>query len=110
MRTRLVASTIAIAILGFSQRIHAQAPASAPVAVDGWYLRPAADPANGQKPRPAPKHDISGIWEPAKGSGDGIQASGAKAMPSDGKPEHELPYTPLGQKTFMTHKPGWGVT
>jgi hypothetical protein len=64
----------------------------------------------GEKPSPAPRRDISGIWEPAKGPGDGIQANGAKAVPSDGKPEHTLPYTPLGEATFKAHKPGFGAT
>jgi hypothetical protein len=109
MRKAFVVPAIAFAILAFSARVHGQS-AAAPVAVDGWYLHPAEDPTIGQKPAPSPHHDISGIWEPAKGSGDGIQATGAKAMPSDGKPEHELPYTPLGRQVFITHKPGWGVT
>ena len=66
--------------------------------------------AKGEKPSPAPRHDISGIWEPAKGPGDGIQANGAKAIPSDGKPEHTLPFTPFGEATFKAHKPGFGAT
>jgi hypothetical protein len=53
----------------------------------------------------APVHDISGTWEPANGPGDGIQASGVKAMPDDGKPEHQLPYSPLGLETLKSHKP-----
>jgi hypothetical protein len=64
----------------------------------------------GEKPAPAPRHDISGTWEPAKTASDGVQAVGAKAVPSDGKPQHELPYTPLGRKTFLSHKPTFGVT
>ena len=64
----------------------------------------------GKKSGPAPKHDISGIWEFAKGGGEGIQADGAKAMPSDGKPEHELPFTPEGRKAFMNNKPTYGFT
>ena len=63
----------------------------------------------GEKPQPAPVHDISGTWEPAKGFGDGIQANGAKAMPSDGKPEHEPPFTPAGMAAFKSHKAGWGA-
>jgi hypothetical protein len=58
---------------------------------------------------PAPRHDISGTWEPANGVGDGIQATGVKAMPADGKPEHELPYTPLGLAALKSHKPLEGV-
>jgi hypothetical protein len=60
-------------------------------------------------PAPAPFHDISGTWEPANGPGDGIQATGVKAMPNDGKPEHQLPYTPLGLATFKSHKALEGV-
>ena len=52
----------------------------------------------------APRHDISGTWEPANGPGDGIQGTGVKAMPNDGKPEHELPYTPHGLATYRSHK------
>src|SRR5262249_53065561 len=57
-----------------------------------------------------PRRSLSGIWEFAKGGAEGIQADGAKAMPSDGKPEHELPYTPEGRATFMSHKPTYGIT
>jgi len=64
----------------------------------------------GQKPGPAPNRDISGTWEPASGPGGGINANGAQQMPSDGKPEHELPYTPEGKAAFMSHKPTFGVT
>jgi hypothetical protein len=53
---------------------------------------------------PAPFHDISGTWEPANGPGDGIQPYGVKAMPNDGKPEHELPYTPYGLQVYKSHK------
>jgi hypothetical protein len=64
----------------------------------------------GQKSAPAAPHDISGIWEPAKGPGDGIQANGTKAMPSDAKPEHNLPFTPAGEDAFKAHRPGFGAT
>jgi hypothetical protein len=53
---------------------------------------------------PAPRHDLSGTWEPANGPGDGIQANGVKAMPNDGKPEHQLPFTPFGSETYKSHK------
>src|SRR5580692_11617878 len=61
------------------------------------------------KSAPAPYHDLSGTWEPANAPGDGIQPIGAKAMPSDGKPEHQLPYTPLGLATYKSHKALDGV-
>ncbi|HXC32575.1 MAG TPA: hypothetical protein VNZ56_08895 [Verrucomicrobiae bacterium] len=56
-------------------------------------------------PAPAPAHDLSGTWTPANGPNDGIQPYGAKAMPNDGKPEHQLPYTPYGLETYKSHKP-----
>src|SRR5713226_3923799 len=64
----------------------------------------------GERPAPAPLRDISGTWEPANGPGDAIQANGAKAMPSDGKPEHDLPFTRAGEEAFKAHKPGFGIT
>ena len=60
-------------------------------------------------PAPAPRHDISGTWAPANGPGDGIQANGVKAMPNDGKPEHQLPFTPYGLQIFKSHKALEGV-
>ena len=58
---------------------------------------------------PAPPHDISGTWVPANGPNDGIQPFGAKAMPNDGKPEHQLPYTSHGLETYKSHKATIGV-
>jgi hypothetical protein len=59
-----------------------------------------------QKAAPAPRHDISGIWDPGN---NGIQPLGPRAMPDDGKPEHQLPYTPLGLEMLNTHKPSNGI-
>jgi hypothetical protein len=59
-----------------------------------------------KKPAPAPPHDISGIWDPGN---NGIQPLGPRAMPDDGKPEHQLPYTALGLETLNLHKPSNGV-
>jgi len=64
----------------------------------------------GKPSGPAPRRSLSGTWEFAKGGAEGIQADGAKAMPSDGKPEHELPYTPEGRAAFLSHKPTYGIT
>jgi len=58
---------------------------------------------------PAPRHDISGTWVPANGLLDGIQPEGVKAMPNDGKSEHQLPYTPHGLETYKSHKPLIGI-
>jgi hypothetical protein len=54
----------------------------------------------------APRHDISGIWDPGN---SGIQPLGPQAMPEDGKPEHQIPYTPLGLEALNSHKPSNGV-
>jgi hypothetical protein len=55
-------------------------------------------------PGPAPRHNISGIWTPQNGPGGAIQAGGVAAMPNDGKPQHQLPYTPYGLETYKSHK------
>ena len=65
--------------------------------------------ANERRPGAAPRHDISGIWAPAN-TFEGIQPFGAGAMPADGKPEHELPYTPLGLEMFKRNRPANGPT
>lgn len=64
----------------------------------------------GEKPAPAPRRDISGIWVPAAGAQVGIQADGAQLKPSRGRPEDELPFTPLGRKTWLARKPSVGIT
>jgi hypothetical protein len=64
----------------------------------------------GQKSGPAPRRSLSGVWEFAQGRNVAIQADGAKEMPSTGKPEHELPFTPEGRAAFMANKPTFGVT
>lgn len=61
-----------------------------------------------EKPSPAPKRDLSGIWEPARGPSDAIQADGAKNMPDTGRPEHQLPFTPEGRQAVLANKPAWG--
>jgi hypothetical protein len=65
-----------------------------------------AGAAQNQAPAPAPKHDISGTWDPGN---EGIQPTGPRSMPEDGKPEHQPPYTPLGLQTLNEHKPSNGV-
>ena len=66
---------------------------------------PPSRAAKGQKAAaaPAPVHDISGTWAPANGPQDGVQANGVKAMPNDGKPEHQLPFTPYGLEVYKSH-------
>jgi hypothetical protein len=68
---------------------------------------PFASAQNGPRstapPAPAPRHDLSGTWAPATGPGAGIQANGVIAMPNDGKPEHQPPYTPYGLEVYKSH-------
>jgi uncharacterized repeat protein (TIGR01451 family) len=101
MLKRLAAPTILLAALTFP--FASAQTARQPGAVYDFDVKD-------QKPAPAPAHDISGVWEPAKGVGAAIQANGAQAMPSDGKPEHDLHFTPAGEEAFKAHKPGFGTT
>src|SRR5215468_12080192 len=104
MAKPFAASTIALAtIFIFSTQVRAQGQVRQPGAVYDFDRK-------GEKPAPAPRRDISGIWEPAAGAGSGINATGAQQMPSDGKPEHELPFTPAGREAFLANKPTFGVT
>ena len=103
----------ALIMLLLSSPMPARAQKSAPVDpddlevhVDGWN-RPI--PRMDQVPKssaPAPKHDISGTWEPAEGWRNGVQAQGAYNYPMDGK--HPLPFTPEGEKAWKEHKYGDG--
>jgi hypothetical protein len=104
MRKSVVTSMLAIIVsVLFSYAMRAQEVARQPGAVYDFDKK-------GEKPAPAPKRDLTGVWEPAEGPGAGIHATGAGEMPSDGKPEHALPFTPLGREIFMAHKPTFGVT
>ena len=58
------------------------------------------------KSAPAPKHDISGTWDPGD---NGIGQLGARAVPEDGNPAHRLPYTPAGQEALKLNKPSNSV-
>ena len=91
----VLAGALSFSLLAFTQ--------SAPPQQAGAAKNPKATA------EPAPPHDISGTWTPANGPNDGIQPYGAKAMPNDGKPEHQLPYTPLGLQTYKSHKATIGV-
>jgi hypothetical protein len=75
------------------------------VLLDGWGTPVKDALKSGEKPGPAPRRDISGTWEPARGPGDGIQAFGPRDMPSDGAPGHDPPYSALGLQTYHVHKP-----
>src|SRR5690348_10900616 len=75
---------------------------SSPVFAQSTQTQPSRA-AKDQKPAAAaPIHDISGTWAPANGPQDGVQANGVKAMPNDGKPEHQLPFTPYGLQVYKS--------
>jgi len=111
MKSRYVTSTIALLILvpGLGAQIAQQRESGRNIHRDGWD-RIVPDAPKTQNSAPAPVRDLTGIWEPTPGYRDGVQATGARNYPADGKPEHELPFTPLGLETWKSHKPGWGVT
>jgi hypothetical protein len=75
-------------------------------AFDGWGRLITPLPKD-KKSAPAPRRDLSGIWDPPNLSGN--QVLGADAVPDDGKPEHRLPYTPLGLQALKLTKPSNGV-
>jgi hypothetical protein len=83
-----------------------QSPPPTGPGLDGWG-RPITALAKDRKAAPAPRHDISGIWDAPDMSGN--QVLGAKAVPEDGKPEHQLPYTPLGREALKRTKPTNGT-
>jgi hypothetical protein len=110
MKSRYVTLTLALLILlaGLGAETAQQRESGRSVHRDGWdRIVPEAPYPQNSAP---PVRDLTGIWEPTPGYRDGVQATGARNYPSDGKPEHELPFTPLGFETWKSHKPGWGVT
>jgi len=74
--------------------------------VDGWG-KPVPNPT-GQPSEPAPKRDLSGIWEPTPNYRGGVFATGPKEYPADGKPQHNLPFTPEGEQVMKGNKPANG--
>jgi hypothetical protein len=122
MKNCVVVVAMAIALLAFSPALGAQTAGQFPSGVDihrdGWdrvvcvaSKGGRCNPPEGQVASgPAPVRDLTGIWEPRPRYRAGVQATGALNYPSDGKPEHQLPFTPLGLKTWKEHKPGFGVT
>src|SRR4029077_14130063 len=107
MLKSLISSAILFVVAGvFCSLTYAQTAqqpnSSIAAPVDGWTGQRV--PQN-QAARPAPRHDIFGIWDPGQG---GIQAMGAAAMPEDGKAVHKLPYTPAGLEALNLTKPSNG--
>src|SRR6267143_240483 len=97
MRNRLVAPEVVLVVLLFSPFMCSQTP------------QPQSGAVKGQESAPAARNDISGIWDPGIDPIQVIGVLGASAMPEDGKPEHELPYTPLGREALKHTKPTSGA-
>ncbi len=128
MLKRLIAVRLAVVVLVFPPLARAQntpqsgtppqgetqknktevTAAPPPVDYDGWG-RPIPSEVKNHKPVRAPKHDISGTWDPANGPDDGGQFYGAKAVPEDGKPGHQPPYTAAGLEALYRTKPSNGA-
>jgi hypothetical protein len=111
MLKHFIVPGVVLAALIFSPPMRSQteqprSPEPTEPGLDGWG-RPITPPAKDRKTAPAPRHDISGIWDP--GDTSGVQQLGAKAMPEDGKPEHQPPYTPLGLELLKRTKPSNGI-
>jgi len=62
-------------------------------------------PSKDEKPGPAPKHDISGDWDPGQA---GLQILGSGSVPDDGNPAHVVPFTALGLEKLNSSKPSAG--
>ena len=110
MRKSLCIPALVLALGGWTATVHGQAPARknpyVGTPVDGWTQKPVPPMPADQASAPAPKRDLTGIWDPGNG---GIQAMGAGAMPEDGKPNHEIPYTKAGLDALKLTKPSNGV-
>src|SRR5260370_36860193 len=79
---------------GATQNQQAAPEHISPEPVEYWK-QAAADPEKPHKDGgPAPRHDLSGVWDPG---GEGIQIFGAAPIPPYGKPEHAHPCTPPGR-------------
>jgi hypothetical protein len=111
MLKHLIFPGVVMAALIFSLPVRSQtdkprSPDPTEPGLDGWG-RPITPLPKDRKSAPAPRHDISGIWD--AGDTSGIQPLGAKAAPDDGKAEHQPPYTPLGLEMLKLTKPSNGT-
>ena len=82
-----------LAIAGLTAALSSPSPSSRSIRLRVPGAEYDADFPN-EKPGPAPRRDLSGIWEPARGPGDAIEATGAKNYPDTGRPEHRCRLRP----------------
>lgn len=90
----------------YAQEGKPESPKPTVPGTDGWG-RTIVPPPGNEKPLPAPKRDLTGIWDPPEVVG--VQPLGAGAVPDDGKPEHRLPYTSDGLAALKLNHPSNGV-
>lgn len=135
MRKRSIWTTSAMALILASVLLpNLRAQTAPPKSVDDikiekWNSAPLPGTAyTGLKPAPAPRRDLSGIWDATGdatgGPPRGVQPTGANEhravlpgnnSPPGGEPDERnipnpLPYTALGEATLESHKPtGLGV-
>ena len=132
MRKRFAVSAIApmaglIAALIFSPALRGQSAqptqAASKTSKPIWNNTPPDKSAYaGKKPAPAPRHDVSGIWD--AWTEGGIEPKGALEHPAlgaddrqdsvSGQPDernilHPLPYTPAGLEALKANKPAVGI-
>ena len=100
MRNPFLASKLVLALL------ISAALASGQTAPSQWGQGTSSPVHNEHASAPAPKHDISGTWDPGD---NGIGQLGARAMPEDGNPQHQPPYTPEGREALNQAKPSNGL-
>ena len=100
MRTFCLISKVLLVLPMFA------ALASAQTAPSQWGTGTSSPVQNEHNSGPAPKHDISGTWDPGD---NGIQQLGSKAMPEDGNPKHQPPLTPEGREALNQNKPSNGL-
>ena len=108
---RFLTSSVVLVALAFAPLARAQnkttPPATKPayeLEVDG-YQKPVPNAPKDHVPGPAPKHDLTGIWEPLPYR-SGVFPTGPRDFPEDGK--HILPFTPEGKAAYEANKPGNG--
>jgi hypothetical protein len=104
-----VSGAVLITVLVFSGLLRAQtSPPAQSDAEEKWNNSPPDKAALvGKKSAPAPKRDLSGVWDgTAEG---GIQPKGPKEFVDDAAHVgHDVPYTALGKAARKLNKPGEG--
>jgi hypothetical protein len=100
MRKLCLVSKVFLVLLMFA------ALASGQTAPSQWGTGTSSPVQNEHTSAPAPKHDISGTWDPGD---NGIGQLGSKAMPEDGNPQHQPPLTPEGREAFSQNKASNGI-